>query len=244
MQSQVGHHAGKRDKQQRGRNQVGEKDSDAQPLAPAAGEPRQGIGGGKREQQRDDHHDGAHQRGIAQPAQKIGFGEKQAQVFQRRRQVEDERIVLHGVQVDVPFEGGDHHPVKRKGQQHGEQGEHQRFHRRGPGVQPGEGALYARRLQIPDQRRGNAHLRHQENGETIMVLAQRVQEQSHQAADHVRREKKEEQDAGAVMQLPQAEPDQQQAQHRRQPEHAGQPSHVMEQRLRQQDQPRQQEKTA
>src|SRR5262249_32798091 len=68
--------------------------------------------------ERDEHHHDAHEERVEEPGRIARLPEQRAQVIERRRQIEDERIVLDvrgpDVQVGVLLEGRDHHPVERE----------------------------------------------------------------------------------------------------------------------------------
>src|SRR6266446_8198952 len=125
LQAEEGHDSGKRDEEQGGRNEIGEKDADAEALAPAPGEPGERIGGRHGQQQRDDNDDDTDESGVAKPADELGLREKKLHMCQGGLGVKDERIVLHGVEVDVLLEAGDEHPVERESERDGEDSDHQ-----------------------------------------------------------------------------------------------------------------------
>src|SRR6202022_2806628 len=101
LQPQDRYHSRKRDEEQRRRNQISEKDRDPQPLTPPSGQAGKGVGGREGEEKRNRDDERTHERGIAQPPNEPGLYEQETQMFERGREVEEERIVLDGVQVEV-----------------------------------------------------------------------------------------------------------------------------------------------
>ncbi len=73
---------------------------------------------GMESNKRDHDHQRPDKGRVPQPANVAGLIEQQLDVVQRGLQVEDERIALNVVEINVLFKGGNHHPIERKGQQH------------------------------------------------------------------------------------------------------------------------------
>src|SRR6266581_941942 len=125
LQTKIRHHPGKGNKKQWLGYEVGEKDADAKALSPAPGEAGQGVGSGDSENQGDGDDDNTDESGVAKPADEASLGEKKSKVFEGGLGVEDERVVLHRVEIEVLLETGDHHPIEREGEQDGEDRDYQ-----------------------------------------------------------------------------------------------------------------------
>src|SRR5437899_3275331 len=113
-----------RHEQERRRDEVREKDRHAHALAPATRESCQAVPRRHGHCHRDDDHGDNDQQGIQDPAGEVGLPQEQLDVLERRRLVEDPRDVARDrrahVQVAIPLERRNQHPVERESREHRE----------------------------------------------------------------------------------------------------------------------------
>ena len=92
LEVELGDEPRQRKEEQRGRNEVHEKDRHACTLAPSAREPGQGVAGGEGEDERDTDHRRADEQGVPEPGRVVRVLEEEADVLER------------GVVPEVPVE--------------------------------------------------------------------------------------------------------------------------------------------
>jgi hypothetical protein len=104
-----------RDEQDRRRREISEEYRHPQRLRPRTGHARERKTRGNRERQCDDHDRHADRAGIDQPLNELRVAEQDLEMVESGRIIEQKRIVRRVVQILRGFEGGQHHPVERKG---------------------------------------------------------------------------------------------------------------------------------
>src|SRR5918992_888336 len=115
-----GDDARERDEEQRRRHEVRQEDRDAEAVADATREPGERVAGRDREHERDQDDRQRDEGRVAEPAEVLRLAEEELDVPERRRLVEDQRVVLGVVEVGVRLERRDQHHVERKREHDGE----------------------------------------------------------------------------------------------------------------------------
>ena len=115
MQPEIGDEPRQRQKKERRRHEIGEKDADAEILAGAARRASEAVAGGDRDQNRDRDHAQSDQGRIPQPLDEQRVLEQIFEVLKGGSRVEPVRIGFQIVEVAVSLEGRDQHPIERKG---------------------------------------------------------------------------------------------------------------------------------
>src|SRR5713101_8033827 len=130
-------HPRKRDEQNGGGHQVGQKDRDSELLAKLAAQPRQAVPGGNRQRQGDDYHRGPDEESIRHPPSKQGIEKENPQMFEGGRLMIDKRIVVRIQQIVGLLERGDQHPREWKSREGRKGGEDSKVHAsRAPSLEP------------------------------------------------------------------------------------------------------------
>src|ERR671914_105228 len=120
LQAELGDDARERDEEQRRRHEVRQEDRDAEAVADATREPGERVAGRDREHERDQDDRQRDEGRVAEPAEVLRLAEEELDVPERRRLVEDQRVVLGVVEVGVRLERRDQHHVERKREHDGE----------------------------------------------------------------------------------------------------------------------------
>src|SRR5262249_7231670 len=151
-QAEYGDEAREGDERDRGRHEISEEYRHAQRLRPRPGHARERVSRRHRERERDHHHGNSEEACVREPLQILGILEQDPEVMQGWWVVEQVWIVRRVVEILCGFEGRNHHPVERKG----EEGHEERQNPRVSGVAGDPaGASGKRRHQVTSARRAN-----------------------------------------------------------------------------------------
>ena len=137
LQAERGDDARERDEQDRRRHKIGEKDRDPERLCPGTGHACECVSSGDRQRERDRDDGNADESRIDQPLEVLRILEQHPQMIQRRRVVEQIRVVRGVVEILRGLESRDQHPIEGEGEERHEEDEDRLV------AEPGAGAARA-----------------------------------------------------------------------------------------------------